>query len=353
MKYLLVVTLALSTACLSCKEKKETPKKKPDPPTIVDVIVASNQPVSNVLEVNGTVVANEYVELHPEVSGRLTYLNVPEGSFVKKGTLIARIYDADLQAQVGKSRVLLDLAIKTEERLRKLLNVSGVNQADYDAAVNAVNSYRADIAYTEALITKTFIRAPFSGIVGLRQVSPGAYVSPANIIATIQQISRLKIDFTLPEEYSNIIVRGREVAVQVDAADDIRARAVIIATEPKVDINTRNLKVRAILEDAVTNVGAFVKVFVNARKDANAIMVPTNCIIPNDVNKQLIVVRNGKAAFVDVKTGIREANNVEITKGVSVGDSVVVTGVLFARPESPLHVRSVKKLEQVINNTPL
>jgi len=352
MRYPSIVTAFIFVVSFSCKEKKETPQKKTDPLTIVDVIVAGSRPVSNILEVNGTVVANEYVELHPEVSGRLTYLNVPEGKFIRQGTLLARIYDADLEAQVAKSRVQLELAIKTEERLRKLISINGVNQADYDAALNAVNSNKADIAYTQALITKTFIRAPFSGLVGLRQVSPGAYVSPATVIVTIQQMSKLKIDFTLPEEYGNIIERGGEVEVQADAANDARAKAVIIATEPTVNINTRNLKVRAILEDAVPNPGAFVKVFVNAGKNQKAVMVPTNCIIPGDINKQLIVVRNGKADFVNVQTGLREANNVEITQGVNAGDTVVVTGVLFARPNSGLKIRSVKRLEQVVNNTP-
>ena len=167
MKYIFIVMFFLSVIVSSCNEKKETPKKQPDAPAIVDVIIANAQPVSDVLEVNGTVVANEYVELHPEVSGRLTYLNVPEGSFISKGALIARIYDADLQAQVSKLKVQLDLAIRTEQRLQKLLSISGVNQADYDAALNAVNSNKADIEYTNALITKTFIKAPFSGIVGI------------------------------------------------------------------------------------------------------------------------------------------------------------------------------------------
>lgn len=352
MKHLFPVLLLFTITIVSCKSKKETPEKKPEGPVIVDAIIAASHHVSNILEVNGTVVANEYVELHPEVSGRLTYLNVPEGSHVRQGALLARLYDADLRAQVQKSKVALDLAIRTEERLRKLLSISGVNQADYDAALNAVNSNRADIAYTQALITKTYIKAPFSGTIGLRQVSTGAFVTPSTIIATIQQMTRLKIDFTLPEEYSNIIKRGNTVDVQIDAASNTRAKATIIATEPKVDVNTRNLKVRAILDNSTSNAGAFVKVFVNAAPNSTAVMVPTNCIIPTDVKKQLIVVRNGKADFVNVETGIREANNVEITKGVNVGDTVVVTGVLFARPGSKLKVRSIKKLDSGVNNNP-
>ena len=349
MKYFVSVMLLL-VVMASCKSKKETPDKKPDGPVLVDAIVAEGQPISNNLEVNGTVVANEYVEMHPEVSGRLTYLNVPEGSYVRQGALLARLYDADLQAQIAKSKVALELAIKTEERLKKLFNISGVNQADYDAAVNAVNSNRADIAYTQALVTKTYIKAPFSGTLGLRQISPGAFVTPATVIATIQQMSKLKIDFTLPEEYSNIIKRGAVVNVQLDASSDARTQATIIATEPKVDVNTRNLKVRAVLGDNTSNAGAFVKVFINTTQNASAIMVPTNCIIPSDINKQLIVVRKGKASFVNVETGIRQANNVQITKGVNIGDTVVVTGVLFARPNSQLKVRSIKKMDNGIND---
>ena len=125
----------------------------------------------NTLEVNGTVVANEYVELHPEASGRLTYLFVPEGKLIKKGTLIAKVNNADLEAQVQKSKVALDLAMKTEQRDKQLLAVNGINQADYDAALNVVNGFKADIEYNQALLDKTILKAPFDGFIGLRQVS--------------------------------------------------------------------------------------------------------------------------------------------------------------------------------------
>ena len=345
-------TLSLGLLLLSaCKSKQEPPKQNAGPQSVVvDVIIASLQDMSNSVEANGTVVANEYVELHPEVSGRLTYLNVPEGTRIQQGTVIARINDADLQAQMNKSKVALDMAMKTEERLRKLLAVNGVNQADYDVALNAVNGYKADMAYTQSLIDKTVIKAPFSGLVGLRQVSPGAYLAPANIIVTIQQVDKTKIDFTIPEEYSNLIKKGGSVDVQIDAAKKTMKKAVITATEPQVNANTRNLKVRAILQDSKVNPGAFVKVFLASSKEQKAILVPTNSIIPDDKNKQIVVVKNGKAAFVSVETGGRQANNIEITKGLKTGDSVVVTGLLFARPKSQLKVRAVKTLEQLANN---
>ena len=332
---------------LSCKGKPEPGKPKESPPTVVDIIVASPQAISNTVEANGSVVANEYVELHPEVSGRIIYLNVAEGHAVAQGTIIARINDADLQAQVSKSKVQLDLAQKTEERYQKLLEVNGLNQADYDNALNQVNSLKADIRYTQTLIDKTVIRAPFSGVLGLRQVSPGAFVTAANIIVTIQQVSKVKIDFTIPEEYSNIIKKGNRVDVEVDAAQKTTKKALVIATEPQVNLSTRNLKVRAILEGGSANPGAFVKVLVDAGGDKKAVMIPTNSIIPDDKNNQVILVKNGKASFVNVKTGVRESNNVEIISGIQPGDSVVVTGVLFARPKAPLKVRGIKTLEQL------
>ncbi|MCW3118093.1 MAG: efflux transporter, family, subunit, partial [Chitinophagaceae bacterium] len=135
----------------SCKGKPKATKPKENPPPVVDVIIAAPQAVTNAIEVNGTVLANEYVELHPEVSGRLTFLDVKEGDHVTKGSIIARINDADLVAQLQKSKVQLDLAQKTEERLKKLLEVSGINQSDYDVALNTVQGLQADIVYTQTL----------------------------------------------------------------------------------------------------------------------------------------------------------------------------------------------------------
>lgn len=344
----LLITSVTIVLWVGCKGKSEPQKPRENPPTAVDVIIAATQPVNNTIEANGTVIANETVELRPEVSGRLIYLNVPEGKKVAKGTVLARINSADLAAQLQKSRAQLELAKITQQRLKTLLDAGGVNQSDYDAAVNAVNNLEADMAYTQTLIDKTVIHAPFSGTIGLRQVSPGAYVSPSSVIATIQQLTKSKIDFTLPEQYSNLVKIGNTVAVEVDAAGEVRERATIIAMEPQAIRQTRNIIVRALLAKSTPNPGAFVKVYVSTSAvDQRAIMVPTNTIIPDDKNSQVILVKGGKASFVNVQTGLRTANNVEITKGVKPGDTVVVTGVLFARPKALLRIRSVKTLEQL------
>ena len=340
--------LLLLTACKEKKEKKEQNKQSAPPPVVVDVIIAGSQNISNTLEANGSVVASEFIELRSEVSGRLTYLNVSEGSRVGKGTVVAKINDAELRAQ--RTRVLsqLDLAKTTVTRFKKLLDIQGINQADYDVATNQVNTFNADLGVIDAQIAKTVVRAPFSGVVGLRQVSNGAYVTPADIIATLQKVDRVKVDFTIPENYAGAIKRGSTVVVEIPATQPIKTRATIVAVEPQVSTTTRNVMVRASLDGGTNlNPGTFVKVYVETGTSAG-ILVPANAIIPEARAKRLVIVKDGKAVFKDIQTGVRQAGAVQVLSGINVGDSIVVSGVLFAKPNATLKVRGVKKLEDVV-----
>ena len=332
---------------VACKSKKEEPRQQNggQQAVIVDVIIAGKSSIANTIEVNGTVVANEAANLQPEVSGRLTYLNLPEGAKVSQGTVLARINDADLQANMQKIRVQLDLAQKNEARLKKLLDINGINQADYDAVLNQVNTLKADLDITQAQIDKTVLKAPFTGILGLRMISPGAYVTPATILATLQQTDKVKIDFTVPEMYTEVIGKGKSVNVKTNAGTSVR-KATIIATEPQIDATTRNLKVRAVLDGANINPGAFVKVLLDAGGKNNSILVPTNAIIPDAKAKKVVVVKDGKGIITDIVTGLRANGAAEVVSGLNVGDSIAVSGVLFVRPNSQIKVRSVKQITE-------
>ena len=342
--------MSFTLLLLACKQKKDTPAQnaKPQQPSpIVDVIIAGGSNISNTIEVSGAVIPNEMVNINAEISGRLTFLNIPDGGRVSKGSVLAKINDADLQATLSKTKVLLDMAQKTEQRLKKLLTISGINQADYDVALNQVNSYKADLSVTQAQIDKTVIKAPFNGVLGLRMISPGAYVTPATILSTLQQVDKVKIDFNVPESYTNLIHKGSTVTIQTNESNSIR-KALVVATDPQLNSTTRNLKVRASLEGPMINPGTFVKVLLENSTGKNNIMVPTNCIIPDARAKKVIIVKNGIGTFVDIETGFRSPGMVEVTKGVKVGDSIVVTGVLFVRPKLPVKVRSVKKLSDLV-----
>ena len=184
-------------------------------------------------------------------------------------------------------------------------------------------------------------------MMGLRQISPGAYITPSTIVATIQQVNKLKVDFTIPEDYSFLIHKGKKVEIDTDGGRTPRKKAIIFATEPLVNAATRNLKVRAHLEGAA-NPGAFVKIYIEAGENSKSIMVPSNAIIPEARSKKLVVVKDGKSVFVDIVTGVRNTGAVEVLRGINVGDSVVVSGVLFTKPNGKVKVRSVLKLENTI-----
>ena len=336
--------LIVLSLVISCKSNNKKMAAKEKPPVMVQIVVVGTEDLSSNLEVNGSAVSNEMVELRPEISGRLTYLNIPDGAAVTKGTLLAKVNDADLQAQLEQQKTQLELAVKTEKRLSDLLKVSGINQADYDVALSQVNNIQAAIKVLNAQIDKTVIRAPFTGELGLREVSPGAYVTPQTLIGTLQQTDKVKIDFTVPETYASIVKKGDIVKVQTNVSEE-SMEAIITAIEPQINSVTRNIKVRAFLSSGIIPPGAFVKVLLNQSR--RGIMVPTNAIIPDALSSQVVVARNHKAVFTNVETGLRNADHVELTSGINPGDSIIVSGMLFVRPNGAIKVEKVQKLNVV------
>ncbi|MEI6679387.1 MAG: efflux RND transporter periplasmic adaptor subunit [Mariniphaga sp.] len=330
--------LTLLSLLISCQTKTKEQPSRERMSVSVDVIIADKADFVSNLEVNGTVLSNEMIELHPEVSGRLIYLNIPDGGLVKAGTILARINDADLQAQKEQFKTQLDLAKKTEKRLGDLLRINGVNQADYDAALSQVNTYKANIKIIDAQLDKTIIRAPFAGQLGLRQVSPGAYVTPAILIGTLHQTDKVKIDFAVPETYTDHIQNGNQISVQASGIGKLLT-AVIAAIEPQINSATRNIKVRAYLTEGHIQPGAFVKVLLEQNR--KVITVPTNSIVPEAYTNQVVIIKNNKAVFTAVETGTRNAGLVEIAKGVNEGDSIVVSGMLYVRPDAFVKVKRV------------
>lgn len=334
-----IIVLAFFISCKS-KNKEQAPREKQV--VTVEAIVATADEVANSLEVNGTVVSNEMVELRPEISGRLTYLNIPDGAAVKEGTILAKVNDADLQAQMEQQKTQLDLATKTEARLGNLLKVNGVNQADYDLALSQLNTVKANIKLINAQLDKTIIRAPFSGELGLRVVSQGAYVTPQTLLGTLQQTNKVKIDFTVPETYASIVNKGNKVRIQTNGSAE-PLEATITAVEPQINSVTRNIKVRAFLANGVISPGAFVKVMLDQNR--KGIMVPSNAIIPDALSNQVVLAKNNKAVFTNVETGLRNETMVEITSGVHEGDSIIINGMMFVRPNGAVKIQKVKKLK--------
>ncbi len=308
----------------------------------VDAFVVQPRDLENNILASGTLLANEEVELHPEVSGKIVELNLNEGSPVTKGTLLVKLFDGDLQAQLKKLSTQKETAEKTEQRVKQLLAINGVGQAEYDAAYTTLAGIKADIEYTQAQISKTEIRAPFNGVVGLRNVSLGAFVSPTTTIATLQQVDQLKIDFTLPEKYSSAIGKGDALKFTVDGFSQ-NFTAKVYAIEPRIDEASRTIRVRGIMQNPGIKLfpGAFANIDLGLKNIKGALMIPTQAVIPSARKKNVIIVRNGRAEFANVETGIRNETYIQITSGVQPGDTVVTTALMYVKPGSEIKVAKV------------
>lgn len=335
------IAILVTSAFFSCKSEKKEAKSggSGNGPQVLEVEgkLVNTSSIHEVIEVSGTILANESTEIRPEISGRITQLNIREGAIVSKGTLLVKIFDADLQAQLKKLQVQLQIAEKTEDRQKELLKIGGIAQQDYDLSVLQVSNIKADIELVKVSISKTEIRAPYDGRIGLKNVSPGAYISPATLLTTITQITKKKVEFSVPEKYSAQIHNGLAVELTLDETGK-RYNASILAKESTIDQNTRNLRIRALINgnDDVLVPGSFSKVRILLGRNDQAIMVPSNAIIPQARNKQVAVYRNGEASMETVTTGIRDSSNIQIVSGLKPGDTIITTGLLFVKPGSKI-----------------
>lgn len=312
------------------------------PPVRADAFIVRTKLLLDNIEISGSLVSNESTEIHPEVAGRITGIYFKEGSFVNRGSLLVKLNDADLQAQKRKLMVQLQVARQNEQRSEQLLKIQGISRQDYEAMALQVSNVNADLAVIQTQIEKTNIRAPFSGKVGLRMVSVGAFISSTTVISTISQPNQLKLDFTVPERYINQVDYGKIVNFKIDGTDRMYA-AKVIATESNITQDTRTLQVRAAVQGTTAGLvpGNFAKVTLNFEPDPNAIVIPSQAIIPQARGKKVYVYDNGKAKFIDVTTGIRDSANVQITSGLNVGDTVLITGLLAIKPEGKVMLGKV------------
>src|SRR5437868_10271386 len=252
--FLVAMAIIFLSACSSTDKKTTTTQASAQgagakqPPMMVDFIIVKPTLINEKIEVPGNLMAFESTEIHPEISGRLVQLNITEGRVASKGTLLAKIYDGDLQAQLKKLQVQLDIAKTNEDRSAQLLKIQGISKSDYDASLLNVNNIKADMEILRSNLTKTEIRAPFTGKLGLKNVSPGAFVTPSTILTTISQVNKLKLQFSIPEKYGAEIKKGQLVSFTVNGSLKTFAAAVM-ATETSIEADTRNLTVRAVVEN--------------------------------------------------------------------------------------------------------
>jgi membrane fusion protein (multidrug efflux system) len=309
--------------------------------TAVTVHTVRPQVLTEELSTTGTLRANEQVELTTEIAGKVASIHFREGSRVAAGDILMELDSSELTAQHERAAHRVDLARRREERQRQLLDDGLLSAQEYDFVRTELDVLRAELTLVEAQLSKTTMRAPFGGVIGLRFVSPGAYITPQTSVASLQDLDPIKVDFTVPERHASRIRLGDIVEIAVAGVEG-RFPAEVFAIEPAVDPATRSLVVRArrANPDRKLLPGAFADVQVVVNEVPEALAVPSVAVVPELGGKKVFVVEQGHAQSRAVETGIRTDTMVEVTAGLEDGDQVIVGGVERVRTGDAVDIRS-------------
>ena len=299
----------------------------------VSMAVVAPAPLVETIASTGTLRAEEGVELQAETAGKIVAILFTEGARVRKDDLLVKLNDADLVATRTRARYRRELSLLKEQRMAQLLKQGVARQEEYDMALSDLHVQDAEIALTEAQIAKTEIRAPFDGVVGLRYVSEGAYVTAASRVATLQRLDQLKVDFSVPEKYATRVRVGSHIRLTVAGADR-HFDGAIYAIDPRIDAATRTVLIRAVCPNRAARLfpGAFASVSLELSKLDNAVLVPAIAIVPGLNAMTVFVVKDGKAELRSVVTGTRLEDRVQILSGLAPGETIVTSGVLQLSP---------------------
>lgn len=327
---------------VSNKSKNDESKKggDKDKPTTVTGIVVKTTTFDNNLSLSGSIEANEQIEVHSEVSGIVEGIYFNEGSNVSKGQVLFKVNDIELKAQLRQAVTREGLAAENERRAKLLLQKEAISQEEFDVANADYASAKAQSQLIRAQIAKTSVRAPFSGKIGLRSISPGTYITPLIVVAKLVNTEKLKITFSIPEKYASQVKTGSSIEFAVSGSDKIYS-AKIYAIEPEVAVATRTLQIRAIANNSDGKIfpGTFadVKLPLNIIKDA--IVVPSQSIIPVQSGKKVYIANMGKAKEVMVDATTRTDSSILILSGLKAGDTLITSGVMSLKNDAPIKVK--------------
>ncbi len=298
----------------------------------VRTVVVSPQRLEETVRAIGNLSANEEVEIRSERSGKIRKIHFREGSAVKNGQVLVKIDDAELSAQLARAEQRRKLAEQLEGRQKTLLEKGGVSREEYDRILTELNTLKAEEQLIRVQVEKTEIKAPFDGTIGLRYASEGSFVTADDRLATLQDLGSLKIDFSIPEKYARQVRPGDKIVFTV-AGSERKFSGTVFAVEPKVDPATRTLPVRAVASNLNRALvpGGFANVELALRQE-RALLLPAGAVIPDIKGHKVFLYQGGKAVSRDVAVGLRTSEKVEISSGLSPGDTVITTGLLQLRP---------------------
>ena len=311
-------------------------------PLSVEAKVINPRQIEDSIKVTGAILANESIALRSEISGKVEKIYFKEGQRVKKGDLILSINDDEIVAQVERLKYTQKLNESIEYRQRQLLEKEAISREEYDIALTTMKTTESDLKEREARMAKHKIRAPFDGIIGLRQVSEGSYISPSDLVANLYSINPIKIEFSVPGKYSSEIHKGDTIFFTLEISND-QFMGVVYAFEPRVDPTTRTIKIRAISQndEGLLLPGQFAKISYVLAVIPDALMVPSVSVIPEMSGHKVFLYRNGLVNQENVEINLRTDQEVQVVSGLSPGDTVLTTGILQIRPGMPVVLNQI------------
>ncbi len=310
----------------------------------VDVTVVAETSNQQTETVAGSVLPNRTVEVMSELSKKIVSVNFRDGAHVGAGRVLYKLDDADIRAKLRQLQAELHLAEIIEKRNNELLKTETIRQEDYDIALSKLQSLQAAREILQVELSKTFVRAPFSGITGITKAYAGTLVSPGLPLVSLQEHATLKIQFSVSEKYLPLVKAGKKIQFSTELNDD-KLTATVVSTEAAIDYQSRNITVNA----AVTNAdgklkpGMSAKIYFNTSADnSKAISIPTEALIPGGNGYSVFVVRNGAAKITPVKISNRNEISALISSGLNNGDTVMISNILRAGDGVPVTVVTQK-----------
>lgn len=329
---------------ISEKNKTQTPSgpNTSQQEISADAFIIKEIDLENEVATVGTIIANEEVEIKSELTRKITGIYFKEGTFVPKGKVLFKLDDSDILARLRKLDLDEELNIKQQDREKQLLDKGLLTPDEYEVRETNIEKIKADIEVLEVELSKTEIRAPFSGVTGFRNVSIGSLVNNSNILTTIQDISRVKVDFSIPEKYIAVFRPGQDITFRVEGYDE-DFTGKVISYEPKLNESTRSIILRATANNKGSKLlpGSFVKVKLQLEDINNAVMIPTESVVPKLKGQSVFLYQNGLAVSKDVELGIRTEKEVQITSNLNIGDTVISTNILRLKPNSKVKLVNI------------
>lgn len=309
-------------------------------PVAVETAKVVAAPLSEQVTAIGTLLSNEGVTVSSEIAGRLREIHFEEGRPVEKGDPLFTLDDSVYRAQLADAEAKLKFAGQTHDRTTQLFKNKYATAQSADEAVSNLAVSTASVELARVQLEKTRILAPFSGIVGLRRVSAGEYISAGQALVNLEAIDPIKADFRVPERFLPAIKVDQTIRIKVDAFPEETFEGKIYAIDPRLDVAGRSLLVRAVLPNANQSLrpGLFARVTVLLQRKDDSLSVPEQAIVPQGEAQFVFKIVGGKARMTKVVTGTRREGRVEIVEGLAAGDEVVTAGQLKIRDGAPVAV---------------